>query len=238
MLLQIPPVMPAEHYAIGSLNLILFIVFAALLFIFGITFFKRAKLQEIEMARRIKYSLGLFMIFYGICRVLFILMFHIDPDNNYNLIASIAYSFGNAGFTAVIWALEKAKYKTKFFFLIALAITVITIIGTIGELLQLANVREVLLQIITLGMPVAGFFIVILYISLVRLSAGVVRKKSIYALIGFLIFILGIFLDGQTILGIQASLEPAAAAVFNFFTMNIVPLICIGGILLFAIPQL
>jgi hypothetical protein len=230
--------MPAEHYAIGSLNLILFIVFTALLFIFGVMFFLRAKKQEVEMAKRIKFSLGLFMILYGICRVFFILMFHIDPDHYYNLFASIAYSFGNLGFTAVIWALEKAKYKTKYFFLIAMVITIITIIGTVIELFNIANIREILLQVITLGMPIAGFFIIILYISLIRLSAGSVRKKSIYALLGFLIFIIGIFMDGQTFLGIQAGLESEAAAAFNFFTMNFVPLICIGGILLFAIPQL
>jgi len=178
------------------------------------------------------------MFLYGVCRVFFILMFHIDPNNNYNLFASIAYSFGNLGFTAVIWALEKAKYKTKFFFLIALIISIITIIGTIAELLSLANVRETLLLIITLGMPVAGFFIIILYISLIRLSAGVVRKKAIYGLIGFLIFIIGIFMDGQTFLQIHTFLPSDAAAIFNFFTMNIVPLICIGGLLIFAIPQL
>lgn len=232
MLSQIPKTMPKEHYAIGSLNLLLFIVFAIILIVFGVYFLFLTRRQEIEAARRIKLSFGLFGVFYGICRIIFILMFQefTEPDKNYDLFCSIAYSFGMIGFTSIIWSLEKAKYKTKYFFLISLALTAITIAGTILTFLRIAEIRETILIIIMLGTPMAGFFVFILYVQLIRLSSGIVKKKALYSLIGFLIMVVGITMDGQFFLAIET--------IPNWFKMDIVPLICIAGFLLFLIAQL
>ena len=232
MLIQIPDTMPKEHYAIGSLNLALFIIWTIILEVFGIYYLIKAREVEIKAGKRIKLSFGLFGIFYGICRIFFILMFQdfTNPDENYDLFANIAYSFGMMSFLCIIWSLEKAKYKTKYFFLIGLAITIITFAGVVFNLLGIAEIRERILIIITLGTPIAGFFIFILYVQLIRLSSGIVKRKALYSLIGFLIMVAGITMDGQFFLAIET--------IPLWFKMDVVPLICIAGFVLFLISQL
>lgn len=236
MIVQIPETMPAEHYRPinihGILNLFLFIVFTAILFIFGIIFLMKSRKQEIESAKRIKLAFGLFGILYGTCRIFFILMFQdfTNPNQNYNLFANIAYSFGMAGFTSIIWALEKVKYKKNYFFLIAATITLITFAGVFLILTGIAEIRLLVLIIIMIGTPIAGFFIFLLYIQLIRLSTGAVKKKAIYSLIGFFIMVVGISMDGQFFLAIDT--------VPLWFKMDVVPIICIVGYLMFAINQL
>ncbi|MHA1378113.1 MAG: hypothetical protein ACTSRG_07000 [Candidatus Helarchaeota archaeon] len=228
----IPGSMPLEHYnpinIHGILNLVLFIIFAAILLIFGISFLIMAKKLDEESQRRIKLAYGLFGVFYGTCRVLFIIIFQdfSNPPQNYDLIANIAYSFGMVGFTSIIWALEKAKYETKYLFLINFAITIMTVSGVLLNLLGIAIIREIVLIIITLGTPIAGFFIIFLYIQLIRLSSGELRKKAIYTLLGFLIMASGITLDGQFFLAIEV--------IPIWFKMDAVPILCIGGYFLFS----
>ncbi len=235
-MLQIPETMPEEHYnpinIHGTINLYLFIAFAAILIALGILFVYKAKKQELEASKRIKLAFGLFGIFFGVCRVFFILMFQAftNPDVNYNLLANIAYSFGMIGFTCLIWALEKAKYETRYFFLIGLAITILTMVGILLNILNVLVIREFILIVIMLGTPIAGFFIVILYIQLIRMSTGTIRKRSIYSLAGFLIMVVGITMDGQFFLAIDT--------VPLWLKMDLVPIICIVGFLVFALNQL
>ncbi|NVM05256.1 MAG: hypothetical protein HWN67_23255 [Candidatus Helarchaeota archaeon] len=237
MFLQgIPETMPDEHYRPinihGILNLSFFIAFAAILIILGVSFLLRVKKQEDEAAKRIKIAFGLFGVLYGICRIFFILMFQdfTNPAQNYDLFANIAYSFGMLGLTSIIWAIEKVKYETRYFFLTGLAITIITTAGIVLNLLGMAVIRELILIIIMSGTPVAGFFIIILYIQVIRLSSGEVRKKALYSLIGFLIMVVGITMDGQFFLAIET--------IPIWFKMDVVPLFCIVGYLMFAINQL
>ncbi len=236
MLLQIPETMPPEHYNFtifphGFLNGILFAAFAVILIIFGIIFFKRARKQEIEGARRIQWAFGVFGITYGITRILFILMFQpfTNPDQNYNLIASIAYCFGIVGFAAIIWALERIKYKKKIFFTIILITTLITIGGTIVVAFGAADIRETMLTIIFIGTPLSAIILLILYLTLIIKSTGSVKKKSTYSLLGLVIMFVGIVLDSQFALAI--------GAIPIWVKMDIVPIITIVGYLIFAITQ-
>ncbi len=235
-MLQIPETMPQEHYnpinVHGAINLYSFLAFAAILIALGILFALKAKKQELEAARRIKLAFGMFGIFYGVCRIFFALAFQefTNPDANYNLFVNIAYSFGMIGFISLIWGLEKAKYETRYFFMIGLAITILTIAGVILNLLNILVIREFVLIVIYIGTPIAGFFIVILYIQLIRMSTGTIRKKSIYSLVGFLVMVVGITMDSQFFLAIEA--------VPLWFKMDVVPIVCIVGYLIFAINQL
>lgn len=230
MLLQIPETMPEEHYAIGSLNLTLFIVWIVILYVFGIIFLIKSGKQEMESQKHIKRAFGLFGIFYGTCRVFFILMFHVDPDTYYNLLANVAYTFGMIGFTAIIWALEKIKYEKHYFFIISMIITLVTLAGVILLLLGLGDFRIYILVLIMFGTPIAGIFIIILYISLIKNTVGSVRKKAIYSLIGFLIMVVAITMDGQFILAIEW--------IPLWIKMDLVPILCIAGYLIFALNQL
>ena len=237
MISQIPQTMPPEHYNFamfphGFINGVLFAVFAGLLFVFGIIFLKRSKRQEITSAKRIQIAFGIFGISYGITRVLFILMFQdfTNPDQNYSLIASIAYSFGMIGFAAIIWALERIKYEKKIFFSIILLTTIITIGGTIFIAFGGADIRETVLTIIFIGTPISAMILLILYLTLIIKSTGIVRKKSTYSLLGLVIMFVGIVLDSQFILANQA--------IPIWVKMDLVPIITIIGYLIFALVQL
>ena len=231
--------MPAEHYAPETLNLYFFIAFTVILWIFGVIFLLKSRKNEIKGAKRIQLAFGLFGIFYGLCRLFFILMFQdfMNPDLNYNFLASMAYSLGNVGFTAIVWALEKVKYKKNYFFLTILAVTIITIGGTIiigfGIISGLGiapQIRETLLLIIFIGVPISGLIIFILYIFLIIKSAGIVRKKAGLSLLGLVIMFIGIVMDSQLFLGLDQ--------VPLWIRMDLVPIICIGGYLIFSITQL
>lgn len=233
MILQIPDTMPAEHYAPGTLNLYLFMAFTVILWIFGVIFLLKSRKNEIEGAKRIQLAFGLFGIFYGLCRLFFILMFQdfTNPDQNYNLIASIAYSCGIIGFTSIIWALEKLKYKKNYFFMVGLLVTIITIAGTVIIALRIASeIRTTLLLVIFIGVPISALIIFILYIFLISKSTGVVRKKAAYSLLGLIIMFIGIVMDSQFFLALEQ--------VPLLIRMDVVPIICIVGYLIFSLTQL
>ena len=236
ILTGIPGAMPDEHYRPinihGMLNLWLFVAFAVILLVFGVVFLVISRKQELESAKRIKVAFGLFGIFYGICRIVFILMFQpfTLPQYNYDLLANIAYTFGMLGFSSIVWALEKVKYEDTNYFLIAIMIlTVMTGVGVIFNILNIANLREFILIVIMLGTPITGFFIILLYIQVIQMSTGELRTKAIYSLLGFIIMVVGITMDGQFFLGIES--------VPLWFKMDVVPLLSIGGYLMFAVNQ-
>ncbi len=233
MILQIPDTMPAEHYALGTLNLYFFMAFTVILWILGVIFIKKSRKNKIEGARRIQLAFGLFGIFYGLCRLFFILMFQdfTNPDLNYNLFASIAYSFGIVGFTSIIWALEKVKYRKNYFFMVGLLVTIITIGGTVIIVLRIApEIRTTLLLVIFIGVPISALIIFILYMFLITKSAGIVRKKAAWSLLGLIIMFVGIVMDSQFVLAMDQ--------IPLFIRMDVVPIICIVGYLIFAITQL
>jgi len=242
MIFQIPDTMPDEHYRAinihGFINLCLFVAFAVILINFAFLFIAKAKKQEIKSAKRIKLSFAIFGFFYALTRIFFILMFQdfTNPDQNYDLFASLAYSCGMIGFLSIIWALERIKYKKKYFFLIGLATTVITIICSgiiivfIISGVGTTDLRENMLTIIFIGTPISALIIFILYISLIRMSTGIVRKKAIYSLLGLMIMFVGIVMDSQFFLAFEF--------IPLWIKMDLVPIIIIGGYLLFAITQL
>jgi len=240
MLLQIPETMPDEHYRPinihGVINLYAYIIYAVLLIGFGIYFFIQAKKQELESVKRLKIGLGIFGVCYGASRILFILMFNINPDLFYNMFAALAYSVGMVGFTAMIWALEKVKYKKRYFFLIALATTIIVIISAAIVInltltgITATELRVSMLYVIYIGSGVAMILIIFLYISLIKLSTGIVRKKAIYSFLGLVIMTIGILLDSQLFLAVEF--------IPIWVKMDLVPIVTIIGYLLFAINQL
>ncbi|MHA1146668.1 MAG: hypothetical protein ACTSR8_00300 [Promethearchaeota archaeon] len=240
MIIQIPDTMPPEHYRPinihGIINLYAYIAYAALLFSFGIYFFLQAKKQDLESVKRIKISLGMFGVCYGTTRVLFILMFNINPDVFYNMFAALAYSMGMIGFTDMIWALEKVKYKKNYFFIVASLTTLIVIIAAITIIsLTLSGVVATELRIITLyiiyiGSGIAMIMIIFLYISLIRLSTGIVRKKAFYSFLGLVIMTIGILLDSQFFLAVES--------IPIWIKMDLLPIITIIGYLIFAITQI
>ena len=148
MLNQIPETMPEEHYALGSLNLLFFAIWAIILIGWGILFLLKAKKQKVQTARSFKLAFGMFGIFYGFCRVFFILMFHIEPEKYYDIFAALAYFTGLIGFTFIVWALEKVwvmqskSYDKNYFFLVSLIVTLVALGGLIMIFLGFNEIRE------------------------------------------------------------------------------------------------
>ncbi|MFO8017087.1 MAG: hypothetical protein R6U96_00485 [Promethearchaeia archaeon] len=240
MLGQIPDTMPNEHYRPinihGIINLYAYIFFAVLLIGFGIYFFLQTKKQELKSVKRLKVGLGLFGITYGITRILFVLMFNINPDVYYDMFASLAYAVGMVGFTAMIWALEQVKYKKRYFFLVSISTTIIVIISAaMVIILTLSGItatelRINILYVIYIGSGIAMILIIFLYIGLIRLSTGLIKKKAIYSFLGLIIMTLGILLDSQFFLGLEF--------IPLWIKMDLVPIITIIGYLIFAINQI
>ncbi|MGV9173359.1 MAG: hypothetical protein ACOC44_04600 [Promethearchaeia archaeon] len=237
---QIPETMPAEHYRPinihGIINLYAYIIYAILLIGFGMYFFFQAKEQELESLKRLKIGLGMFGVFYGASRILFILMFNINPDVYYDVFASLAYAVGMIGFTAMIWALEKIKYKKRYFFLVALSTTTIVIISAAMVInltlsgVEATELRTNILYVIYIGSGVAMFLIIFLYISLIRQSTGTIKKKAIYSFLGLIIMTAGILMDSQFFLAMEF--------IPIWVKMDLVPIITIIGYLIFAINQI
>lgn len=235
MIFQIPDTMPPQHYRAidihGVLNLGLFLLFAAILIIFGVLFLFNARKQELESVKKLKMGFGLFGIFYGVCRIFFIIAFQdfTNPDLNYDIYTSLAYSTGMVGFTTIIYGFEQVKYEKRYFTIIAAIITILTIVGTVVTILRMATIREMLLAIIWLGTPISGLMLFFLYLNLIKLSTGIVKKKAIFSLLGFFIMVVGISLDSQVFLAIEW--------IPIWVKMDIVPILCIVGYLIFSINQ-
>lgn len=228
MLFQNPPSVPQEHQVPGSLNFLLFLIYIILLFAFGVMFFLKSRKVDAGLNKKIILSYCFFGIFYGMCRIFFIFASNIVGANAY--FTNIAYAFGAVGFTAIIMALEKVKYKKRYFSIIAWVLTAITIAGAVLTLLGLEDIRETIRFLIYTGVPVSGILIFILYISLIKSGTGFIRKQAIYSFVGLLIMIIGIVLDTQTAL--EQDWLPL------FVKMEIAPLLCIVGWTFFSISNL
>jgi hypothetical protein len=233
---QIPDKVPIEHYnpinIHGTLNLVLFILFAVILFITGITFLFNVRDQKIENLKRINLGLGMFSIMYGLTRVIFILMFQdfTNPEENYDFLASVAYSLGIFGFTFMIWSLERETFKTRLFSLISFLLSIITVICTIIVYYGITVVREIALIIIMVGSPFVAIMLLLIHVSLISKLMGTIKRKFIYSFSGMFIMFIGIVLDGQYAL----SFEPIPI----WFKMDVVPILAIFGFLLFIYSAL
>ncbi len=188
-------------------GVILFIAFISILILFSIYFIKKARKTSLEMERRdiYGYCIALFYLIIGITyfiRLYF--MFYLPPDQIlfvFNLVSTarldpgirlfwqIHMSIAFLGISILMIGVETQVY-TKFHYIIS----AITLIFTPILVLVPYDLSHAL-YLLPMGTPIV---IIIIYIYVGFQNPGSIRKNSSAIVIGWLIFILGIFLNSTT----------------------------------------
>ena len=226
MMFQIPPevynIFP-EHYQ--GINLVLWILFTVELFIFGVLFLLKIRGIDNTVQRKIEWGHAEFMLFYGLCRVFFILMIHINNAQDYDFYCTIAYFWGTLGFTSLVYSLEKYALQRKpILSLFGYAGTMFAVVGMI-----FTQVRELVLITVMLVSVVMMCVILFIYIFLIRNTSGVLRIRTVVAIVSMVLLGTAITADGQFVL--------ANPAVPLFVKNLVVPVIAIVSALLFYLSR-
>jgi hypothetical protein len=207
-----------EHY--HGVNLALWIIFTVELFVFGTIFFIRAqKAKEIEAKRKIELGHSGFAIFYGVCRIFFILMMFINDGADYDLYCAIAYFWGILGFTSLNFVLEKYALERKpYLSSIGIVGVCISLLGMYGE------IREYVLLVILAVSLIMMFVLWIIYLFLMKNTSGKLRKNATIGFISILLLAVAVFLDSQIILS-----NPNVPIIIKQYVSPILAIISIIG---------
>ncbi|MHA1310122.1 MAG: hypothetical protein ACTSQO_04255 [Candidatus Helarchaeota archaeon] len=198
-------------------NTIIWTIAIGTLIILGIFFLLKNKKDKINEQKGMDLGLGFFFIFYAICRISFIISDYAENILLDNILMEymwrLATLFGLMGLTIMTFVIEFyiLEKKTKFIF---------SIIGVITIIISVVGGSEIGRIAILYGPVAMGFIIIILYSYIAIKSSGYVRKRSLQALIGILLFYSGITIDSNIIsgflnwmFGVETMLIRAIAAV-------------------------
>ncbi len=177
-----------------GINLMLWLLAIGLMYGIGIVFWIRSKRSGVIPSQSwMLKSFALFFFLQGATRIVFTISYFIEPY--YNLLLALGYAFGAVALLPLVFTIEKWSVpQTRRFFTI-LGI----VIGLISFYFVIENSQSELSRMIqNFAMPVMMVLFLILYLWMIKNSTGVVRKKAILALVGALIFVIGILLDSET----------------------------------------
>ncbi|MHA1150636.1 MAG: hypothetical protein ACTSR8_20640 [Promethearchaeota archaeon] len=221
MIIKIPEVFQGIGYFQG-ISLILWIISAGLLFLAFLLFLLKSSKLEMKSQKMIYLGYGLFGLFFGITRLLFIVAFYISDQ--YDFYTTLGYITGIIGILAWLYVLETYLVtNTKKIFMIITSIAfAIALIALIGQ-----TSRYLALTMIYILLPFAIIAIFMLYIYLIIKTTGTVRIRAIWLLIGLIILAIGYMMDSELFVGN-----------FPFVPLEIAPLMMILGTLIFMITQL
>ena len=221
MIIKIPEVFQGIGY-FQELSLILWLISAGLLFLAFLLFLLKSNKLEMKSQKMIYLGYGLFGLFFGITRILFIIAFYI-PDQ-YDFYTTFGYMTGIIGILCWLYMLETYLVtNTKKIFMIITSIAfVIALIALIGQ-----ASRDLALIMIYVLLPFAIIAIFMLYLYLIIKTTGTVRTRAIWLLIGLIILAIGYMMDSELFVG-------------NFpgVPLEIAPSLMILGTLIFMITQL
>jgi len=195
-----------------------------LMFISSIVFFIRMKKAQVAGARQWYFGFALFSVCYGLTRLCFNLGVDFGNvcDTCYDFWTGLGYTVSMPGVIALMYAAEKNIITgTKHVFTCVLVGgLVIGILGLLGVYSR--DTTLILNDIVSVVATVLIFFI---YIVLIRNSTGTLRKKTIGAFSGIIIWFVAIILDGQ-----------AAYSLIAMPTL-LPPIMYITGVILYTIFQ-
>jgi hypothetical protein len=212
MLFEIPPEMLENFPTQGTgWNLYLWIAYVAELLILAfICLFINKPRHDFENLRKAENGYAGFGVLYAIGRALFIIQMKYQDGAYYDDICSWAYLVSMAGFTWMIYGLEKYKLQRK-----SPVFTAVGIIGIVVSFLsvnfgetqvgdfRLSNLklfeRYFVLQAITVFSTFMMMVVLYLYLKIIQDSLGRLEKMARLGLTALVIMILGIFLDGQMV---------------------------------------
>ncbi|MFX0135069.1 MAG: hypothetical protein ACFFDN_15615 [Candidatus Hodarchaeota archaeon] len=185
----------------------------------GYIFLNKSRKTEVESQKWLFIGIGIFLILYGITRILFlcaewardwgadlyspnVIPFSKPGGSGYDFFWRLAALIGLVGLIIYNFVVERYLIrKTKYVF---------SIIG-VGTLIVcvIFGPYDIGLLATRTGPLIMGFSIVILYIYLIFTGEGEVRKKAIIATLGLFVFFLGVGLDSTTGQALFMNLFPA-----------------------------
>ncbi len=171
------------------------LAFAVFMFVLGVVFIRKG-LEEKEMKsqRYFKYGLAMFALMTGLTRLFFLGSDFQVPDSDiYNILWKCAALSSMIALVFITILIETYLVKTRYI------CTIVGIIGTIALLIVDIPTGR------TLNIPlyiVLGGEILALYLYLIIKSPGELRTRSMYMLLGIIIFTVGLFLDSEFMMGI------------------------------------
>ncbi|MBD3350683.1 MAG: hypothetical protein GF364_04265 [Candidatus Lokiarchaeota archaeon] len=182
---------------IRGVHLVIWISAIAIMYVAGAIFLNRSLQEGLLKSQMWVYrSFGLFFILMGITRILFVLGYFIEPF--YNFLLALGYAFGALSLLPLVITLEKwlIKWSRHFFSIVGIILTILSFYFVIFDVSH----SELSRTIQEIGMPIMAGSFLILYMYLIKITIGAVRKKAILTLIGMTIFVIGIVLDGERLL--------------------------------------
>jgi hypothetical protein len=218
---------PVSGYMRGF-SLYLWIFAIASMYFIGIVFILRSRKEGIFASQSwIFRSFGLFFFIMGITRIIFIFAYWIEPS--YHLLLTIGYVFGALSLVPLIIVIEK--------YLILWSHHFFSIVGGILSILSFyflffPSQSDFSRTIQEVGMPVLLAGYVILYINVIKLSAGAIRRKAIMTLFGMVVLVVGILLDSERALESWA-LDP----IMRIVGLYIPPLVFALGVYIIGFSQ-
>jgi hypothetical protein len=192
---------------------------AILLFIAGILLHRSRGGDIIPSQMWLFRSFALFFIFTACTYLSYMLAYNLEPF--YNLFLTLGYTFGIISVIPIIATIEKyILIRTRH------VITIFTIILFGIALFVVINpTYSPILRVITQSSaPILGFVVLILYLIVIKNSTGSLRQKAMMTLIGFILIMVGMALDSESIM--KAG-----------FPLIISPLVLFGGALLVVWSQ-
>lgn len=223
MIFQIPDTFVGIGYYEG-ISLILWIVATVLMISSTIIFMIKAiKIQE-KSAKSMFIAYGLFYIFFGLTRILYIEAVYIL--GMYDFFTTLGYITQILALIFIIYVLETQIVKsTKNFFLI---ITIVAFVIALISLVGVTSIRRYFaLTLLFILVPISASVIMILYLYVIIKSIGGIRKKAIGLFIGSLMMFASQVMDSEMFI----------SATFPFVPLEITPIIMIIGVIIFTLSQ-
>jgi FtsH-binding integral membrane protein len=207
-----------------GVNLAAWIIAITIMYVIGVIFLKRAYIIKDEPKKQLFRSFGMFFILMGITRISYILAYWIEPY--YNFFLSLGYCFGALSLFPLVITLERWTFtKNKFFFTIVGAILIGCSFVFLILTFIIPSISEILRLILNIGIPIIAVSLAILYGIMIKNESGEIRRKTVFLLLGIIIFIEGMLLDSEMFLKVNAS------------SMHIAPFVFILGMILIVLNQ-
>ncbi|MHA1281749.1 MAG: hypothetical protein ACTSQP_04515 [Promethearchaeota archaeon] len=221
MIIELPEAYQGIGYLQGT-SLILWLISIGIFFTSFVLFILKALKLEMKSQKKIFQGYGIFSLFFGITRIIFIIGVYIPEQ--YDFYTTLGYITGILGILYWLYVIETYLItNTKKIFMIITSVAFgIALIALIGQ-----ASRYFALMLIYILLPFAIVAIFMLYIYLIIKTTGIVRKRTIWLVIGLVILVIGYIMDTELFVGN-----------FRWIPLEISPALMILGTLIFIITQL
>ncbi|MHA1334831.1 MAG: hypothetical protein ACTSPW_03665 [Promethearchaeota archaeon] len=192
MIIELPEAYQGIGYLQGT-SLILWLISIGIFFTSFVLFILKALKLEMKSQKKIFQGYGIFSLFFGITRIIFIIGVYIPEQ--YDFYTTLGYITGILGILYWLYVIETYL---------------------------ITNTKKIFMLL-----PFAIVAIFMLYIYLIIKTTGIVRKRTIWLVIGLVILVIGYIMDTELFVGN-----------FRWIPLEISPALMILGTLIFIITQL